>query len=324
MSAGDRLIIFGAQGGRAPIDTVIEARGLRKTYGETVALGDLDLRVERGEVFGIVGPNGAGKTTTIDCIAGMRSRDGGSLSVLGMDPERRANDLRRRIGLQQQESELPERIRVSEALELFATLFGTSPDTERLLRNVGLESKATSYFSSLSGGQKRRLFVALALVNDPELILLDELTSGLDPRGRRQLWTLVEEARGAGRTVILSTHYMDEAEKLCDRVAIVHRGRTVAVDTPKALIARHCPGMRLRIGCGPGLKAATAESIEGVLSAEIRSDECVLALSGADAVVPVIQALFRAGAGLGDLHTEMPTLEDVFMVTTGSEYDEVT
>lgn len=309
--------------GDVPIDTVIDTAGLRKVYGKTVALDGLDLEVGRGEVFGIVGPNGAGKTTTIDCIAGMRSPDGGTLSVLGMDPERSASALRRRIGLQQQESELPERIRVSEALELFGTLFGATPDVRGLLQKVGLTDKTGEYFASLSGGQKRRLFVALALVNDPELILLDELTSGLDPRGRRQLWTLVEEARGAGRTVIISTHYMDEAERLCDRVAIVHRGRTVAVDTPKALIERHCPGMRLRLGCGPGFDMEAAESAGGVLGAELREGECVLELSGADAVVPVIQALSRAGANLGDLHTERPTLEDVFMVATGSEYDEV-
>ena len=302
-------------------ELVVRARGLEKRYGDTVALNGLDIDVRRGEVFGLVGPNGAGKTTTIDCIAGMRHRDSGALSVLGMDPESNPEELRRRIGLQQQESELPERIRVQEALVLFAELFGVKPKME-LLEKVGLVHKAQSYFSALSGGQKRRLFVALALVNDPELIMLDELTSGLDPRGRRQLWVMVREARGSGRSVILSTHYMDEAEKLCDRVAIVHRGRVVAVDTPEALIRRHCPGMRLRLGCGDGFDPGAALGVEGVLGAEMRDGECLMELSGAETVVPVIRALSDAGASLGDLHTERPTLEDVFMVTTGREYGE--
>ncbi|MFO7949220.1 MAG: ABC transporter ATP-binding protein [Candidatus Fermentibacteraceae bacterium] len=317
------MIILAIQREGEAIESVVSARGLRKTYGETVALNGLDLEVRRGEVFGIVGPNGAGKTTTIDCIAGMRTRDGGGLSVLGMDPGRNARRLRCRIGLQQQESELPERIRVRESLELFGALFGSAPPVGDLLESVGLSRKADSYFSALSGGQKRRLFVALALVNDPELILLDELTSGLDPRGRRQLWTLVEKARGAGRTVLISTHYMDEAEKLCDRVAIIHRGSVVAVDTPQALIERHCPGIRMRLGCGDGFDPGSALGLEGVLGADMQGGECVMDLTGADAVVPVIRALSEAGANLGDLHTERPTLEDVFMVTTGREYSEV-
>ena len=314
--------LYYSEGGEI-IDSVVSARDLRKSYGDTVALDGLDLEVRLGEVFGIVGPNGAGKTTTIDCIAGMRARDAGGLSVLGMDPAHDARSLRCRIGLQQQESELPERIRVRESLELFGALFGSDPPVGELLESVGLSEKADSYFSALSGGQKRRLFVALALVNDPELILLDELTSGLDPRGRRQLWTLVEKARGAGRTVLISTHYMDEAEKLCDRVAIIHQGSVVAVDTPQALIERHCPGIRMRLGCGEDFEPDRALRLEGVLGANMQGEECIMDLTGANAVIPVIRALSEAGANLGDLHTEKPTLEDVFMVTTGREYSEV-
>lgn len=301
-------------------DSVVHAENLRKSYGKTVALDGMDLDIMQGEVFGIVGPNGAGKTTTIDCIAGMRHRDSGTLLTLGMDPSSQANSLHKRIGLQQQESQLPGRMKVIEALDLFSGLFGISPSSDELLEKVGLMQKRESYFSQLSGGQKRRLFVALAMVNRPELILLDELTSGLDPRGRRELWSLVEDARESGHTVVLSTHYMDEAQKLCNRVAIVHHGKVVALDTPEALIKRYCPGLTLRIGCDESFDPGSAKRLEGVLEAAMTGQECVMELSGAGYVVPVIQALSREGASLGDLHTVAPTLEDVFMVITGKEY----
>lgn len=301
---------------------VIIAEGLRKSYGSTVALDGLDLQVRKGEVFGLVGPNGAGKTTTIDCISGMRRADSGNLSTLGLDPVADSRALHMRVGLQQQESELPERLRAGEAIVLFSRLFGVQSPRMELIDRVGLASKVGSCFSDLSGGQKRRLFVALAMVHGPELVMLDELTSGLDPRGRRELWALVEEVRGSGRTVVLSTHYMDEAQKLCDRIAILHRGRVVALDTPEELIRRHCPGMRLRLGCGPDFNLAEALQLDGVLRAEMQEATCVMDLSNAGVVVPVIRALSEAGASLGDLHTEKPTLEDVFMVITGKEYDE--
>jgi len=240
--------------------------------------------------------------------------------VLGLDPSRDGGRLRNRMGLQQQESELPERIRVGEAMELFGKLYGTSPDCGGLLARVGLSDKARSCFSELSGGQKKRLFVALALVNDPELIMLDELTSGLDPAGRRQLWSLVEEFRNDGRTVLLSTHYMDEAEKLCDRVAIVDGGRVAAVDAPEALVKRYCPGMLLTLGCGSGFCVEKALAVEGVIKAEMNGDECLMELTGPDVVVPVIRVLSDAGVSLGNLHTKTPSLEDVFLVATGKEY----
>ena len=303
-------------------NTVVKVRGLMKFYGETRALAGLDLSIEKGEVFGIVGPNGAGKTTTIDCMAGMRTPDSGSISVLGLEPLKNSIELKRRTGLQQQESELPDRLKVEEAIELFKNLFGTNPSTEGLLERVGLLSKRQSCYSALSGGQKRRLFVALALVNDPELIMLDELTSGLDPRGRRKLWQLVEEFNSDDRTVILSTHYMDEAEKLCDRIAIFNKGTVVAVDTPKALIQKFCPGIRLRLGCGSAFDAASALSAGGVLKASMDGDDCVMELDSGDAVIPVIQEFSRRGLSLGNLKTETPTLEDVFMVVTGKEYQD--
>jgi len=303
-------------------DIAVLTKDLRKSYGKTVALDGLELEVRRGEVFGIVGPNGAGKTTCIDCIAGMRTPDSGYLRTLGMDPAKETSKLHMRVGLQQQESELPERLRVGESILLFSRLFGVESPRPDLLDRVGLTEKRDSCFSDLSGGQKRRLFVALSMVHDPELVMLDELTSGLDPRGRRELWALVDDVRGSGRTVVLSTHYMDEAQKLCDRVAIMHRGRLVALDTPEALIEQYCPGIRLRLGCGRGFQPGIALELKGVLRAEMHEETCVMELENAGVVVPLIKALSEAGASLGDLHTERPTLEDVFMVLTGREYGE--
>lgn len=301
-------------------ETVVQIQSLKKNYGKTIALSGIDLTVNRGEIFGIVGPNGAGKTTTIDCMAAMKKPDSGTLRVLGLDPIRDRRRLQRRTGLQQQESELPERIRVGEAITLFGRLFGKAPNPGALLERVGLGKKADSYFSSLSGGQKKRLFVALALVNDPELIMLDELTSGLDPAGRRKLWTLVEEFRGGSRTVVLSTHYMDEAEKLCDRVAFFNHGRVVAVDTPENLIAKYRPGIRLRLVCGENFQPETALALPGVNRAEMKQGECIMDLEGSHVVVPVIKALSDRGVSLGNLSTETPTLEDVFMELTGGEH----
>jgi ABC-2 type transport system ATP-binding protein len=301
-------------------DTVVQIDQLKKSYQNTVALAGIDLEVRRGEIFGIVGPNGAGKTTTIDCMTGMRKPDSGKVRVLGLDPQRNGSELRQRIGLQQQESELPERIRVGEAIDLFGGLFKAEPSKDELLERVGLQGKTGSYFSSLSGGQKKRLFVALALVNDPELIMLDELTSGLDPVGRRTLWSLVNEFRSSSRTVVLSTHYMDEAQKLCDRVAIVNSGRIAALDTPGELIRKYCQGMRLRLVCGSDFNPAVALALDGVLGASMNGDECLMDLRGSEVVVPVIKALSDAGVNLGNLRTETPTLEDVFMVVSGKEH----
>lgn len=300
-------------------NTVVQICQLKKNYQDTIALAGIDLEVRRGEIFGIVGPNGAGKTTTIDCMAGMRKPDSGTVRVLGLDPQREGSALRKRIGLQQQESELPERIKVGEAIDLFGGLFGAEPSRDDLLQRVGLQGKTDSYFSALSGGQKKRLFVALALVNDPELIMLDELTSGLDPIGRRTLWSLVDEFRSSSRTVVLSTHYMDEAQKLCDRVAMVNSGRIAAVDTPEELIRTYCPGIRLKLACGSDFNTGVALALDGVLKAVMSGDECLMDLTGSEVVVPVIKALSDAGVNLGNLRTETPTLEDVFMAVSGRE-----
>jgi len=217
---------------------VIEISNLRKSYGETVAVTDVTFTVDSGEIFGILGPNGAGKTTTVELLSGLRKRDGGAVRVLGKDPDHAGAELRELVGVQLQESELPERIRVWEALELYSSFYRDPADWRELLDALGLSARRNARFGTLSGGQKQRLSIALALVGDPKVAVLDELTTGLDPAARRETWALIESVRNRGVTVVLVTHFMDEAERLCDRVAVIDGGRTVAVDTPAALIAK--------------------------------------------------------------------------------------
>lgn len=230
---------------------VIEVSNLRKAYGETIAVEDVTFTVDSGEIFGILGPNGAGKTTTVEVLSGLRQRDGGTVRVLGKDPDRDGAELRELVGVQLQESELPEKIRVWEALELYSSFYRQPADWRELLDVLGLAARRKARFSTLSGGQKQRLSIALALVGDPRVAVLDELTTGLDPAARRETWALIESVRNRGVTVVLVTHFMDEAERLCDRVAVIDRGRTVAVDTPAALIAK--------VQAERGLEKATLE-----------------------------------------------------------------
>ena len=224
---------------------IVVKDNLRKVYGDVVAVDDISFEVHEGEIFGMVGPNGAGKTTTIECIEGLRRPDGGTVQVLGMDPQRDGYDLRQHIGVQLQEAALPHRIKVWEAMDLFASFYRRSVDWHSLLEQLGLSEKHDASFINLSGGQKQRLFIALALVNDPDLVFLDELTTGLDPQARRAMWDLVQGIRERGKTVFLTTHYMEEAERLCDRVAIIDHGRIVALDTPENLI--HSLGAENRV-----------------------------------------------------------------------------
>jgi ABC-2 type transport system ATP-binding protein len=216
---------------------VIEIRNLTKSYAGRPVVDDLSLSIEPGEIFGIVGRNGAGKTTTVETIAGLRTADAGSVTVLGLDPRRDRDELRERLGIQPQDSELPAQLRVAEAIELYASFYRRPADTERLIRDLGLSDKRDSAFGKLSGGQKQRVSVALALVGSPEVAILDELTTGLDPQARRDTWALVRAIRDTGVTVVLVSHFMEEAERLCDRVAILRAGRIAALDTPAALIA---------------------------------------------------------------------------------------
>src|SRR6476646_6994102 len=220
---------------------VIEVAGLRKLYGSTVAVDDVSFEVFEGEIFGLIGPNGAGKTTTLECVEGVRRADAGRATVLGLDPARDARALQKRIGVQLQQAQLQKRIRVWEAVDLWASLYPRAVDGRALLEQLGLTDKRNASFMSLSGGQKQRLFIALALINDPEVVFLDELTTGLDPQARHAIWDLVNGIRQRGKTVFLTTHLMEEAERLCDRVAVMEHGRIIDIDTPESLVRRHCP-----------------------------------------------------------------------------------
>src|SRR5579872_3763776 len=221
---------------------VIQVSGIRKTYSSTIAVEEASFEVNEGEIFGLIGPNGAGKTTTMECIEGVRKPDCGTIAVLGLDPIRQAFMLQERIGVQLQQAQLQKRIKVWEAVDLWASLYRKrAVDTTRLLEQLGLTEKRNAWFMTLSGGQKQRLFIALALINDPDVVFLDELTTGLDPQSRRTIWDLVRGIRDRGKTVFLTTHLMEEAERLCDRVAIIEHGRIIDIDTPQSLVNRHCP-----------------------------------------------------------------------------------
>jgi ABC-2 type transport system ATP-binding protein len=299
------------------IVTALEVHDLRKSYGALTAVDGLSFEVQRGEIFGVVGPNGAGKTTTIECAEGLRRPDSGSLAVLGLDPRRDRRKLHERIGIQLQESSLAPRIRVWEALALFASLYRRSVPWGDLLERLDLAEKRDAYFTGLSGGQKQRLFIALALVNDPDLVFFDELTTGLDPHARRSMWDLVRSLRDQGKTVILSTHFMEEAERLCDRVAIVDHGRIVALDSPARLIASLGDAVRLvlTIGGDPGLDAL--RRIEGVTFAAHDRERLEIEGNGSGLSSRVLHHLIAAGSEIHDLRTEQATLEDVFLALTG-------
>src|SRR3989441_5222146 len=219
----------------------IHVAAIRKTYGRTVAVNDVSFDVQPGEIFVLIGPNGAGKTTTMECVDGLRTPDRGLISVLGLDPRRHVYRLQERIGVQLQQAQLQKRIKVREAVSLWASLYRKPVDGDRLIEQLGLSDKRNAWFMTLSGGQKQRLFIALALINDPEVVFLDELTTGLDPQARRAIWDLVRGIRQRGKTVFMTTHLMEEAERLCDRVAIIDHGRIVDIGSPVELVRRNCP-----------------------------------------------------------------------------------
>jgi ABC-2 type transport system ATP-binding protein len=289
---------------------VVKVEGLRKTYGKTVAVDNISFEVYEGEIFGMVGPNGAGKTTTIECIEGLRQPDKGNIGVLGLNPKRDEYALRERIGVQLQTSALQDNIKVWEALDLYASFYPKSIDWGALLERLGLTDKRKDYFDKLSGGQKQRVFVALALVNDPEVVFLDELTTGLDPRARHSIWDLVRDIQKNGKTVLLTTHFMEEAERLCDRVAIVDHGRIVALDSPENLMenATERPSEKLK---------GTA----GVTKIEQIGDRVVVYGTGNELAGKVVNALTSKDIRFTNLRTEQPNLEDVFLTLTGREME---
>jgi ABC-2 type transport system ATP-binding protein len=284
-----------------------------------VAVSEVSFDVADGEIFGLIGPNGAGKTTTLECVEGLRKPDRGTISVLGLDPIRDVYQLQERIGVQLQQAQLQKRIKVWEAVHLWASLYRKQPaDGDRLLEQLGLADKRNAWFMTLSGGQKQRLFIALALINDPDLVFLDELTTGLDPQSRRTIWDLVRGIRARGKTVFLTTHLMEEAERLCDRVAIIDHGRIIDIDTPVRLVARHCPERTIEMATDHPNAEDCFRRIPGVDAVE-RSDALRLTVRGRgeDLVTDVIQCLSENRIRVTEFRTVLPTLEDVFLTVTG-------
>ncbi|MGD9143620.1 MAG: ABC transporter ATP-binding protein [Dehalococcoidia bacterium] len=300
--------------------SIIEVCNLRKTYGETVAVDDISFEVSEGEIFGLLGPNGAGKTTTVEIIQALRQPDSGTINVLGLDPRRDATALRRQIGSQLQESALPDRLRVWEALDLFASMTPHALDWQVLLEQWGLDEKRKASFGSLSGGQRQRLFIALSLVNNPRVVFLDEMTTGLDPAARRVAWDLIRSVRDRGTTVVLVTHFMDEAEKLCDRLAIVDKGNISAMDTPQGLITEYASEVRV-IFSTEQADLAFLEELQQVK--RITRSGPRVEVEGSGAVLAVVAArLAENGIVPADLRLEQPTLEDVFLKITGSTVED--
>ncbi|MGA2590996.1 MAG: ABC transporter ATP-binding protein [Bryobacteraceae bacterium] len=296
---------------------VIQVLGIRKTYGATVAVSDVSFEVNEGEIFGLIGPNGAGKTTTMECVEGVRRPDGGAISILGLDPFRDVYQLQNRIGVQLQQAQLQKRIKVWEAVDLWASLYTKAVDGDRLLEQLGLANKRSAWFMTLSGGQKQRLFIALALINDPEVVFLDELTTGLDPQSRRAIWELVRGIRDRGKTVFMTTHLMEEAERLCDRVAIIEHGKIIDIGSPEELVRRHCPTRTVLLATDNKL---AEESLRTIPSVEIvtRQDSRFTVLGqGDDFVTEVIHCLSENRIRVTDFRTVLPSLEDVFLKLTG-------
>lgn len=302
--------------------TVIEVSELRKSYSGTTVLNGVSFSVEQGEIFGIMGPNGTGKTTTVECVEGLRRPDSGAIRVLGLDPVRSGRRLRERIGVQLQHTQLPDHLKVWEALDLYASFYAEPRDWRELLDQWGLASQRNVRFGKLSGGQRQRLFIALALVGDPRVAFLDELTSGLDPQARRTTWELIKRVRDSGVTTVLVSHFMDEVEELCDRVAVIDRGAVVAVDTPAGIIDRAGGRHQMRFTLPGGSNADPAEllgSLPGV-SAVTRDGDKVTVTGSGDFATAVTAALARCQLLVTDLRMDHRTLDDAFITLTGHSF----
>ncbi len=301
---------------------VVEVRDLRKYYGEIKAVDGISFTVEQGEIFGMLGPNGAGKTTTVEIIEGLRQADSGQVTVLGLDVRRHPDAVKARIGVQLQTTALFPRLTVREVLNLFRSFFPQSREADELIAMVNLQEKANTLTRDLSGGQRQRLSVALALVNRPEIIFLDEPTTGLDPQARRSLWEVIEQVRSAGATVFLTTHYMEEAERLCDRVAVIDHGHIIALDSPEALIRTHFRERAVEFEInGQQAASLSLEELEELPAVtQVRQDGKTITLYTNDVEV-TLAALFEQGQRTGfqvdALHVRRATLEDVFLKLTG-------
>jgi len=299
-------------------NSVIQVSRLRKTYGSTLAVDDVSFEVKTGEIFGLIGPNGAGKTTTMECVEGLRKPDRGTVYVVGLDPRKDAYRLQERVGVQLQQAQLQKRIKVWEAVHLWSSLYGKKKaDGDQLVEQLGLVEKRNTWFMDLSGGQKQRLFIVLALINDPEVVFLDELTTGLDPQARRAIWDLVRGIRKRGKTVFLTTHLMEEAERLCDRVAILEHGRIIDIGTPEALVQRHCPERTVVLSTDDPAAAERLRAIPRFQAITSTDSRLTLRGSGDDFVTDVIHCVSEYRIKVTDFRTLLPNLEDVFLKLTG-------
>ncbi|MFD0856761.1 ABC transporter ATP-binding protein, partial [Actinomadura adrarensis] len=283
--------------------TALEVRNLHKRYGQHVAVEDVSFTVEEGEIFGIIGPNGAGKTTTVESIAGLRTPDSGSISVLGLDPIKDRAEVRERLGVQLQESGFPDAIKVAEALDLYSSFYRNPADWRELMELLGLTEKRDTRYRALSGGQKQRLSIALALVGNPKIAILDELTTGLDPQARRDTWSLIERVRDTGVTILLVTHFMDEAERLSDRIAVIDGGRVAAVDTPEGLIARTSAVRQVRFRVSRPLDRSVLTGLPDVTAVEITGNRWLVTGTG-QLLSSVAGALARAQVVAEDLRVD--------------------
>ncbi|MFU8870566.1 ABC transporter ATP-binding protein [Micromonospora sp. SL4-19] len=298
---------------------VIEVRDLRKSYADLAVLDGVSFSVEEGEIFGVLGPNGAGKTTTVECVEGLRRPDGGSIRVLGLDPVKDRRKVREQIGVQLQHTQLPENIKVWEALDLYASFYARPRDWRELLAEWGLTDKRNARFGKLSGGQKQRLFIALALVGNPRVAFLDELTTGLDPKARRTTWELVKQVRASGVTVVLVSHFMDEVEELCDRVAVFDQGKIVAIDTPGGLVDGVDAEHQLRFT----LTTTDLVEVEGLpgVTGVTRTGNRVVVTGRGDFATAVTAQLARDHVLVSDLRIDKRTLDDAFVALTGRSFD---
>jgi len=302
-------------------EQAVTVQHLVKKYGHLLAVNDVSLSIHEGEIFGIIGPNGAGKTTTVECISGLRAPDSGSISVFGFSPQKDRNAIREFVGVQLQESALPPRIKVREAVKLFASFYSNPLDADQLLDSLGIEQISNSSFKNLSGGQKQRVSIALALVGNPKLAILDELTTGLDPEARREIWSLIERMRDRGVTVILVTHFMDEAERLCDRLALINHGAVVALDTPEAIASR-AGGSRVRFVPSQSVGEQTLRAIAGVNEVE-RKERYVTVTGTGDLAGSLITALAAIGVRVSEIEARTGNLDDAFIELTRDDTSRV-
>jgi ABC-2 type transport system ATP-binding protein len=301
----------------------IEVRHLRKTYRATVAVDDVSFSVREGEIFGILGPNGAGKTTTVECVIGLRSPDTGDIRVMGLDPQADREELHTIVGAQLQASALPGQLKVGEILDLYHSFYAEAADPGEIMDSLGLAEKRNAYYKSLSGGLKQRMSIALALIGNPRVAVLDEMTTGLDPQARRDTWHLIEHVRDRDVTIILVTHYMDEAERLCDRVALLDRGRIVAIDTPEGLAGRAGVDTRVRFVPSKSFDDRLLVGLPEVRKVEHEGGHVIVTGSG-DLANAVILTLAAAGVTAGELHLDTANLEDAFVALTGRHiHDEI-